>query len=206
MVPCNRVNAGGTCFHASESCGIFTGTEGKAWYNYNGHIISLHWNNPFVGGNSYSCSWPNCYIQGGNGNNAEVTFLIHNTSCVPSSSASPARSTIVSIENRSPHTLTWAGHHLSHGIWSPCASQRFSGDRSAPCSFIPPGSRCSYKSESNGVATGTEGWVRYKRGDEFIRIWWDNPYVGSNKYSCEGGRCSYSGGKGNNAHVTFQVG
>jgi hypothetical protein len=134
--PCKTINAKGSCFWASESCGIATGTEGIATYRLGliddfaiNKDFKVHWNNPYVGSNSYSCDGiPTCFWSTGKGNNAQVTFKLMADGCPPSGSTSPKRSTIVRIKNNSGNLLVYQGHSLSHGIWSPCSSSRFQGD------------------------------------------------------------------------------
>ncbi|MGW4383565.1 hypothetical protein [Kitasatospora sp. NPDC004531] len=72
---------------ASESNGFATGTEGIARYFaencanpvLNGRIIQVHWNNPYVGSNSYDSNGTDLmfYVPqpaGGSGNNATAEF------------------------------------------------------------------------------------------------------------------------------------
>jgi hypothetical protein len=82
--PPARIEAGTTVVWASESSGIATGTEAEANYNIEtapeetGGSVHLHWDNPFVGSNSYDESVPFGYKSsrsGGDGDNAEVTWV-----------------------------------------------------------------------------------------------------------------------------------
>ncbi|GLW73501.1 hypothetical protein Kpho02_58000 [Kitasatospora phosalacinea] len=74
-------------FWASESNGFATGTEGTVRFFsencanpvLNGRIVQLHWNNPYVGSNSYDSNGTDLkfYVpkpSGGSGNNAVVEF------------------------------------------------------------------------------------------------------------------------------------
>ena len=71
---------GGTGYFESESDGVMTGTQGWATYTSSfGEKFTVKWDNPYSGGNSYSCSIDPAYKishKGGGGDNAEVTFTI----------------------------------------------------------------------------------------------------------------------------------
>ncbi|MEU0661926.1 Crystal protein ET79 [Streptomyces lavendulocolor] len=65
----------------SESCGMMTGTEGRASFSVPGGEVAVHWNNPYVGSNSYDCTAPSGYrcvkdSSTGGGNNATVRFRL----------------------------------------------------------------------------------------------------------------------------------
>ena len=55
-----------------------------------------------------------------------------------------------------------------------------------PPKVIKGGSRAEWRSESDGVLTGTEGYLTYSIAvpdqanghTEFVKIHWDNPYIG----------------------------
>jgi triacylglycerol esterase/lipase EstA (alpha/beta hydrolase family) len=114
-----------------------------------------------------------------------------------------ARSTHVTLTNRTGKNLTKTNDSLDHGIWT---------DR-------PPlliGDRGEWESESDGFLTGTEGRVTYGiDGGGEVRLHWDNPFVGSNSYDQSvapqatpdgvGGGFSvvHRGGSGDNATVEF---
>ncbi len=82
---------------ASESSGVATGTEGHATYSIqdiDGNTIgslALHWDNPFIGSNSYDASASpegqgdgsgfSAGYFGGGGNDATVTFLLLGGKC-----------------------------------------------------------------------------------------------------------------------------
>ena len=74
-----RIEANSTVTWESESCGVATGTEGEADYALDtGGTAHFHWDNPFVGSNSYDESVsPVGYAashSGGDGDNATVTW------------------------------------------------------------------------------------------------------------------------------------
>jgi hypothetical protein len=90
-----------------------------------------------------------------------------------------ARSVHVVIKNNSHHALHNAHWELKHGIVT-----------RKPPGRINPGGVGEMFAESNGVATGTEGFVRYQvegvNGNAQFN--WDNPFAGSN--SARGGRAA----------------
>jgi hypothetical protein len=63
-----------------------------------------------------------------------------------------ARSTLTRLHNRTPHRLTRVDANLDHGQWT---------DPNEPPGFISPGTTVFIESESDGIATGTEGSIRY---------------------------------------------
>lgn len=78
-LPPETVEVGQTGKWGSESNGFATGTEGTASYQLATGEVRIHWNNPYSGGNSYSCDVPygyTCTRDGGGGNNAHVTFTV----------------------------------------------------------------------------------------------------------------------------------
>jgi hypothetical protein len=91
--------------------------------------------------------------------------------------AAAARSVHVIIKNNSNHALIDAHWELSHGIVT-----------RKPLGRIDPGGIGEMFAESNGFATGTEGFVRYHvegvSGDAQFN--WDNPFVGNNSASGSG--------------------
>lgn len=69
----------GVIFFESESQGFATGTEGSVDYNSDrGETLHIFWDNPFVGGNSFSASVPNLRLCWGDpsGNDANITLRI----------------------------------------------------------------------------------------------------------------------------------
>ncbi|WP_380282901.1 Crystal protein ET79 [Kitasatospora purpeofusca] len=197
----------------SESCGFATGTEGSISYALSGGggQVDLHWNNPYVGSNGYSCSAPvgyTCSRTGGNGNDAEVTFTIRSASGVRGAQApaaesalAAARSTTVNLTNNAGTLLVRDGSSLSGGIWS---------DGMLPPSVVQPGVTAKWASESEGFMTGTAGEVSFTVAGvtSKVKVSWNNPYVGSNGYNCSvpyGYVCTWQGGGGNNAAVSFTL-
>jgi len=83
-----------------------------------------------------------------------------------------ARSTRVTIHNQTDQVLTHISDSLSHGEWT---------DPLTPQGSIAPGAVAWWQSESNGVATGTEGRAAYRIGDsnDQFDVHWDNPYIGT---------------------------
>ncbi|MGR4884573.1 Crystal protein ET79 [Streptomyces sp. LARHCF249] len=198
----------------SHSSGMMTGTEGDAWYALaTGGEAAIHWDNPYAGSNYYSCFVPvgyTCARTGGGGNNATVTFTIGRdgarTAAAPagaqdgSFSAMAARSTQVKLQNRTPNTMDRTSSSLSHGTWS---------ENMIPPDRVYPFGDGTWRSESNGFMTGTEGAAVYSMlnvGN--VSIGWNNPFSGSNSYYCtvpEGFSCRQYDGSGDNAAVTFTV-
>src|SRR5262249_27177439 len=75
-----------------------------------------------------------------------------------------------------------------------------------------------WKTESDGIGTGTEGHATYSIRDldnvehGLVKVHWDNPFVGSNSYHESAGPVGpdgffafHTGGSGNDAEVTFSV-
>jgi hypothetical protein len=114
---------------------------------------------------------------------------------------SAARSVAITFKNlTSPGPDGWDvvprwAWTLSHGIWTVL-----------PPESLPKATSRFWMSESNGILTGTEGSVRYGSSFGDVTIYWDNPYIGGNSYSCTVPAfftCAILGGGGNNASVTF---
>ncbi|MFD8478226.1 hypothetical protein [Kitasatospora sp. NPDC059673] len=118
-----------------------------------------------------------------------------------------ARSTAVKLNNWTGCTLTRENWWLSHGIWT-----------TQPPIHIYNQQQGSWASESNGFATGTEGYARFYSENcanpvlngRIIQVHWDNPYVGSNSYDSNGTDLMFyvpqpAGGGGNNAVVEFSA-
>ncbi|MEU1077315.1 Crystal protein ET79 [Streptomyces sp. NPDC005878] len=193
----------------SHSCGMLTGTEGYTNYRIAGTAdeVRMHWNNPYSGRNGYWCDAPSgyqCSISGGSGNNATVRITLTGGPATLKASAvaaaTPVRSTAVNLLNDSGRALVRTGASLSHGVWS---------DNSLPASLINPGASGSWKSESSGFMTGTEGRASYMMSEGgIVSISWNNPFSGGNSYTCNvptGFACDQSGGGGKNAQVTFRI-
>lgn len=95
------------------------------------------------------------------------------------------RSFNIEFINETDFTLKRIGNgHLCHGEWS-----------TQPPETIAPRSLARWRSESGGdipvigsIATGTEGWVRYRTtvpnpeyvGD-VVHVWWNNPFHGTTR-------------------------
>jgi hypothetical protein len=122
------------------------------------------------------------------------------------------RSFLVSILNSVLAPWHRTGLNLIHGVWS-------QGSDGIPSEVIPaahvqgihivPGDDW-FMSESDGFATGTEGWVDYMMDgvDGTLRIYWDNPFAGGNRFTASGPRdFTYNWGDpgGSDAHVTLRI-
>src|SRR5690348_17468067 len=112
-----------------------------------------------------------------------------------------ARSTRVTVRNQTGVTLHHIDDSLEHGIWT---------DPLSPPAEIGPGATMWWQSESDGVATGTEGHARYAvvGSNDIVTFHWDNPFVGANFYeqSVTGPFGIYfSGGTGNNTEATYSL-
>jgi hypothetical protein len=99
---------------------------------------------------------------------------------------------------------------LYHGIWS-----------IHPPAKILPHTTVVFGSESSGLFTGTEGYVKYMNDwsptnndcpeAPGIHLYWDNPYSGSNSHDWEleaawtDLHLTRSGGSGNNASVFYHL-
>src|SRR4051812_35681622 len=110
-----------------------------------------------------------------------------------------ARSVHVTFTNKAEVALVSGGTSLLHGEWV-----------TEPPARVEPGQTVSWESESDGVATGTEGTAYYdvEGLDVSSRslFHWDNPFIGSNSYSQaypETFKVSRSGGGGDNANVSW---
>lgn len=110
--------------------------------------------------------------------------------------AKPARSVQVTFHNQSKLSLEKVSEHLDHGIWT-----------RHPPKTIAPNWKVGWASESNGIATGTEGRVTYRiKGGGQVVLWWDNPYAGGNSYDAgvpENYQIPNHGGSGHNARVEW---
>ncbi|GAA2260137.1 hypothetical protein GCM10010430_50250 [Kitasatospora cystarginea] len=209
--PPESIEKATTASWGSHSSGFMTGTEGEARYKLATGEVVIHWDNPFSGSNKYSCSVPESYTcswTGGGGNNASVAFTLGggpaSLAAGPAEQAptalAAARSTHVILQNRTTSTMDRTSSSLQHGTWS---------ENMLPPDKVYPFANGAWQSESNGFMTGTEGRAVYNMfGVGNVEIWWDNPYSGSNKYSCdvpEGYTCSRDGGGGDNAYATLTV-
>ena len=108
-----------------------------------------------------------------------------------------ARSVIISFTNETVQTLQKLSAGLSHGTWT-----------TEPPQSIPQGTS-TWESESDGIATGTEGEVNYlipgkSTSQRTVHLHWDNPFVGDNSYdelAPDGFEITHSDGSGDNAQV-----
>jgi hypothetical protein len=87
IAPPSLIGPGEQVTWRSRSSGIATGTEGRVTYRTSDcenpdlkrKDIRIHWNNPFVGGNSYDYNGTDPAFRvphtGGSGNQANVTFF-----------------------------------------------------------------------------------------------------------------------------------
>lgn len=111
-----------------------------------------------------------------------------------------ARSVDVIIVNTLDKDLILIGKGLDHGIWS---------DDMDPRQVIRAGQQGACGSESKGIMTGTEGWVKYNIADNVdFTFRWNNPYAGDNSSSADvpaGYRVDKNGGNGNNAEIKWHV-
>jgi hypothetical protein len=117
------------------------------------------------------------------------------------------RSFVITVENFTG--LVWRRTDLghSHGHWA-------NNDEMVPPEQIPkltldahgnaiPG-EVQFGGESDGFATGTEGFVDYRSDAGNMRIGWDNPFIGSNGFGVDvpdGYNEQHSDIGGNNANV-----
>lgn len=112
-----------------------------------------------------------------------------------------ARSTKITVRNRTRVPLTHLDDHLDSGIWT---------ESLRPPPVVPPGATMWWKSESDGVATGTEGRARYAvgPGGQEVTWHWSNPFAGLNRYQQDigpGFGISFSAGLGDHAAPFYTV-
>ncbi len=81
-----------------------------------------------------------------------------------------ARAFRVEFANGSGSSLTKTFDHLCGGDWTPSLR---------PPDSIPAGSTVVWRSESSGIATGTEAYVKYRIDSvgDTVYIYWDNPFL-----------------------------
>ncbi|MFI6297958.1 hypothetical protein ACIBEJ_40650 [Nonomuraea sp. NPDC050790] len=112
-----------------------------------------------------------------------------------------ARSVAVTFTNTTGEILGKNFEALMHGVWT---------NGIEPPQTVMPGETVSWESESDGVATGTEGRLQYRVGDggPIIEMHWSNPFVGANTFDevCVTGKALLrSGGDGENARVSWTL-
>jgi hypothetical protein len=111
-----------------------------------------------------------------------------------------ARSIDATIANQTPHRLIRTDSQAVHGGFT----------TEAPAA-VDPNAQGQFSMESNGFATGCEGYATYRMDGVAgtLRLHFNNPYIGGNDYSATstpaGYSCSRTGGEGHNAVVTFTV-
>jgi hypothetical protein len=115
-----------------------------------------------------------------------------------------ARSTEVFLANLTRCDLLLVTARLDHGEWT-----------RRPPGLIFLGDEGKWESESNGIATGTEGEADYftqscrnaSFNNKRIHLHWNNPFIGSNSYDTAGTDPAFGthivGGSGNHAGVSF---
>ncbi|KAF4951374.1 hypothetical protein FGADI_7572 [Fusarium gaditjirri] len=109
----------------------------------------------------------------------------------------PARSTSITIENRTSHDFHDGFGSLVHGEWN----------QNVPAA-IPKGQSADMGAESDGIMSGDEGWVHFKSDAGDLKFHFDNPYIGSNSYDTTGPdrfNITSSGGDGDECHITWTV-
>lgn len=122
----------------------------------------------------------------------EVTGAANRAQSPPTGGTSAQRTVRVQIINRAGVNAVCWELDLAFGEWGSMPADEIAGD----------GGRSSFITLSNG--TDTEGRAKYNLFD----LWWNNPLIGSNNYSCkptQGYACSISGGKGNDSSITVTV-
>lgn len=87
------------------------------------------------------------------------------------------RAYTIIFANQSGNTLTLVSTNTCSGEWSA---------GKAPPSSIPTGKTVTIGSESDGLLTGTEGYVVYSCPDPTagvtqVYLYWDNPYIGTTR-------------------------
>jgi hypothetical protein len=123
-----------------------------------------------------------------------------------------ARSFSVTVVNWTGKTWRRTSVSLPHGEWS-------NGGALVPPETVPPVSLNGdgdaqpgvvfFEGESQGFATGVEGFVDYTNDDTgTISIHFDNPYIGSNEFTAAGPdsiRREWGNPSGNNASITLEL-
>lgn len=110
-----------------------------------------------------------------------------------------ARSTSIVLHNNTDQDLTLTSSDLPHGTWTRQPPDNIGGTADG-----------SWESESDGIATGTEGTVVFAIGGngDSVLISWDNPFAGTNKYKFNlspGWALYQAGWEGDNATVEYTL-
>ena len=113
----------------------------------------------------------------------------------PVGDRSSTRSVTIFVVNKTSKQLSCGDAVLDGGEWA-----------SYPSDSIAPGATARWRTQSDGLATGTEGRATFRfDGTGVFTVNWDNPYWGSNSYSCAapaGYTCTRTGGDGNDSTIT----
>jgi hypothetical protein len=111
-----------------------------------------------------------------------------------------ARSTRILFHNQTEFSLRQTAVDLPHGEWT---------NPWQPPGLINPHGDAEWRSESDGIATGTEGSVRFSINNgegASAYVHWDNPFDGKNKYhqfTDDKFEIFHGGGDGNDTTVEF---
>ncbi|WP_081056378.1 hypothetical protein [Burkholderia territorii] len=114
-----------------------------------------------------------------------------------------ARSVVAKLTNNTKFVLTLdkSSIQLNRGKWI-----------TSPPDQISPGDVGQWESDSDKIAQGTDGSLRYQfvdQGTVNVDVYWSDPYNGENYYSirCDSGgfNVGHSGGGGSNATVDYHI-
>ncbi len=110
-----------------------------------------------------------------------------------------ARSISIVLHNHTDQDLTLTSSDLPHGAWTQKPPDNIDADADG-----------SWESESDGIATGTQGSAVYAIGGDgdSVLISWDNPFAGTNKFSfnLSSGYALYQDGwEGDNASIEYTL-
>lgn len=108
-----------------------------------------------------------------------------------------ARAVTIVVTNATTQPLGCSTAVLDGGEWA-----------SYPPDSLAPGATGRWRTQSRGLATGTEGRATFRSAAGDVTVSWDNPYLGSNSSSCTappGVTCTRTGGSGNSATLTVTI-
>lgn len=114
-----------------------------------------------------------------------------------------ARSVVAKLTNNTKFVLTLdkSSIQLNHGKWV-----------TSPPDQISPGDVGQWESDSDKLAEGTDGSLRYQFVDQRtvnVDVSWFDPYAGENRYSIycdtDGFQVGHNGGGGRNATVDYYI-